>query len=113
MINDDVDEMNDLDELIPNSNESQNNKDEKVSQTEENKEGCQFPSAFTILLIIHCLVFILIYIIPKGKYDTIEYSSGKFIIKSYGKKDNKVNTTKEYLEEMGIKVPLIVLKMDI
>ena len=34
MINDDVDEMNDLDELIPNSNESQNNKDEKVSQTE-------------------------------------------------------------------------------
>jgi uncharacterized ion transporter superfamily protein YfcC len=106
MINDDVDEINDLDELIPNSNESQNNKDEKVSQTEENKEGCQFPSAFTILLIIHCVVFILIYIIPKGKYDTIEYSSGNFTIKSYGKKDDEVKATKEYLEEKGIKVPL-------
>jgi len=106
MINDDVDEMNDLDELIPNSNESKNNKDEKVSQTEENKEGCQFPSAFTILLIIHCVVFILIYIIPKGKYDTIEYSSGNFTIKSYGKKDDEVKATKEYLEEKGIKVPL-------
>ena len=106
MINDDVNEINDLDELIPNSNESQNNKDEKVSQTEENKEGCQFPSAFTILLIIHCVVFILIYIIPKGKYDTIEYSSGNFTIKSYGKKDDEVKATKEYLEEKGIKVPL-------
>ena len=106
MINDDVDEMNDLDELIPNSNESQNNKDEKVSQTEEDKKGCQFPSAFTILLIIHCVIFILIYIIPKGKYDTIEYSSGNFTIKSYGKKDDEVKATKEYLEEKGIKVPL-------
>ena len=106
MINDDVDEINDLDELIPNSNESQNNKDEKVSQTEEDKKGCQFPSAFTILLIIHCVVFILIYIIPKGKYDTIEYSSGNFTIKSYGKKDDEVKATKEYLEEKGIKVPL-------
>lgn len=106
MINDDVDEMNDLDELIPNSNESKNNKDEKVSQTEEDKKGCQFPSAFTILLIIHCVIFILIYIIPKGKYDTIEYSSGNFTIKSYGKKDDEVKATKEYLEEKGIKVPL-------
>ena len=106
MINDDVDEINDLNELIPNSNESQNNKDEKVSQTEEDKKGCQFPSAFTILLIIHCVIFILIYIIPKGKYDTIEYSSGNFTIKSYGKKDDEVKATKEYLEEKGIKVPL-------
>lgn len=72
----------------------------------ENKKGCQFPTAYTILIIIEIIVFILTYIIPKGKFDTIEYSSNKFIIKSYNKDDIIVNATESVLEKYKIKIPL-------
>ncbi len=66
-------ELKDLEPLIQNESHSINvvKKSEKVVEEKEKKKGCQFPSAFTILLIIHTLIFLLIYIIPKGKYDTI------------------------------------------
>ena len=38
------------------------------------KSCCKFPTAYTILLIIEIIVFLLTYIIPKGKFDTLEYS---------------------------------------
>ena len=101
-------ELKDLEPLIQNESHSINvvKKSEKVVEEKEKKKGCQFPSAFTILLIIHTLIFLLIYIIPKGKYDTIQYSNGYFIIKSQNKSDLIVNATEEYLEKIGIKVPL-------
>ena len=53
----------------------------EVSQDRKKKKCCKFPSAYSILLILEVLVFLLLYIVPKGKYDTIEYSEGIFIIK--------------------------------
>ena len=75
-------EMKDKELLLPTDRLSINNDDksEKGPQVKEKKNRCQFPSAFTIILIIHTIIFLLIYIIPKGKYDTIEYSKGFFII---------------------------------
>lgn len=78
---------------------------DKVSESNKSS-GCKFPTAYTILVIIEFIFFILTYIIPKGKFDTIEYSDGKFIVKSFNKTDKLYNATKEVLEELGIKIPL-------
>jgi uncharacterized ion transporter superfamily protein YfcC len=80
--------------------------DQKVE--EEKKSSCQFPTAYTILVIIEILVFILTFIIPKGKYDTIEYSSEKntFIIKSYNIDDKPEPPTEDTLKKYNIKIPL-------
>ena len=68
--------------------------------------GCKFPTAYTILLLIEIIFFILTFIVPKGQFDTIEYSDDKFTIKSFGKPDITVNATQEYLDEKNIKIPL-------
>jgi len=82
----------------------------KTEESEENqikkKKCCKFPSAYTILLIIEIIVFILTYIIPKGKFNTIEYSKGKFIIKFPNETDEILNATEKVLEEKGINIPL-------
>ena len=57
-------------------------------------------------IILEILIFILTYFIPKGKYDTIEYSSKTFIIKSYKKTDLILNASQSVLEEYKIKIPL-------
>ena len=91
-----------------NSENTENTKKtekENNSEVKEKKGGCEFPSAFTILLIIQLLVFLLIYIIPKSKYDMLEYESNEFIITTpNGTK--RINATEDYLKEVGIKVPL-------
>ena len=43
------------------------------------KRKCKFPTAYSVLLIIQVIVFILTYIIPKGRYATIFYENGKLI----------------------------------
>ena len=90
---------------INSSARSTENLPEKVSESNK-RSGCKFPTAYTILVIIELIFFILTYIIPKGKFDTIEYSDGKFIIKSYNKTDKIYNATEEVLVEYGIKIPL-------
>ena len=90
---------------INSSARSTENLSEQVSESNK-RSGCKFPTAYTILVIIELIFFILTYIIPKGKFDTIEYSDGKFIIKSYNKTDKIYNATKEVLEEYEIKIPL-------
>ena len=87
-------------------NVSNEDKEEKKSKEEQKKSGCKFPMAYTILLLIQICVFFLSYVIPKGKYDMIEYSKGKFIIHSYGKEDIRENATKSILDEYKIKIPL-------
>ena len=101
-------ELKDIESLIPQERLSINKDDEseKESEIKEKKKGCQFPSSFTILLIIHTIIFLLTYIIPKGKYDTIQYDKGTFVIKSQNQSDIAVNATQEFLEKKGIKVPL-------
>jgi len=90
---------------INNSARSTENISDKVPESNKSS-GCKFPTAYTILVIIEFIFFILTYIIPKGKFDTIEYSDGKFIVKSYNKTDKIHNATEEVLDEYGIKIPL-------
>ena len=59
--------------LIDESNELIETKEKKTKKCCKCK--CTFPSAYSVLLIIEILIFILTYIIPKGLFDTIEYSS--------------------------------------
>ena len=55
----------------------------KTDKKEENQESAKkkwkFPTAYSVLLIIQVLVFILTYIIPKGRYATIFYEDGSLI----------------------------------
>ena len=74
------------------------------------KNYCSFPSAYTVLIIIEIIIFLLTYIIPKGLFDTIEYSSeeNKFIIRIHNVNNTiiRVNATKEELDKRNISVPL-------
>jgi len=65
----------------------ENSKNENESKNEQIKKSCYFPSVYVILICFQILIFILTYIIPKGKFDTIEYdiSSETFIEKIYNK----------------------------
>ena len=76
----------------------------------ENKKskGCKFPTAYTILIIIELIVFLLTYIIPKGTFDKIEYSSKKdiFIITSQNGSEITINATQSVLDELNVKIPL-------
>ena len=82
-----------------------------------NKRRCHFPSAYTILIILEFIVFILTYIIPKGKFDTIEYDSIKeiFIVNIYNKTSNPIiqefNSTQEILEKFGINIEINNFKL--
>ena len=99
-----------LDEKISNINQTYNSNINTISEGQkiEKKKNncCKFPTAYTILLIIEIIVFILLYIIPKGKFDTLEYSSHTFTIVSYGKPKLIINATQEFLDEKGITIPL-------
>ena len=74
------------------------------------KNCCSFPSAYTVLIIIEIIIFLLTYIIPKGLFDTIEYSSeeNKFIIRIHNVNNTiiRVNATKEELDKRNISIPL-------
>ena len=69
---------------------------------------CSFPSAYSILLIIEVIVFILTYIIPKGLYDKISYSTEEnlFVIKTYNGTITRHQPTQELLDELKVKIPL-------
>jgi len=80
---------------------------------EDKKKRCNyFPSAYTILLCLELVVFILTYIIPKGKFNTIEYDASKknFTINIYNRTSEPIPETKkatqETLDELGVKISL-------
>ena len=98
------------------NNESSEQKEEKRNETEEKKEkkkycNCSFifPTAYTVLIIIEVFVFLLTYIIPKGNFAKIEYSTKKsmFIIK-YPLDGIEIyeNATQDTLDKYNIKIPL-------
>ena len=75
------------------------------------KKNCfKFPTSYTILIIIEIYIFLLTYIIQKGLFDTIEYSSEDkiFIIRKHDTNNTviKVNATQEELDKRSITVPL-------
>ena len=76
----------------------------KVSE----KKKCTFPTAHSVLLIIELIVFILTYIIPKGLYDKISYSSEEnlFTVKTYNGTIIRYEATQEVLEDLKITIPL-------
>ena len=94
--------------LIDESDELIETKEKKPKKCCKYK--CTFPSAYSVLLIIEILIFILTYIIPKGLFDTIEYSSEekKFIIRIHDVNNTilRVNATEEELKKRNISVPL-------
>ena len=66
--------------------------------------------SYIVPLVIEVIVFILTFIIQKGVFDTIEYSSDDncFIIRKYDTNNTiiKVTATQEELDKIGIIVPL-------
>ena len=81
------------------------------------KKGCYFPSAYVVLSILELIIFILTYIIPKGKFNTIEYDSKteSFIVKIYNKTSDPTLVTYESsqktLDDLEIKIELDNFKL--
>ena len=110
----DEDENNDLEKFDVIEPEFTINRIRTVSFLVENedlkKKGCHFPSAYVILSILEFIIFILTYIIPKGKFNTIEYDSKteSFIVKIYNKTSIPTLVTyegsKKTLDDLKIKI---------
>ena len=87
-----------------------NNLEAQEDEPKKSKCHCKFPSSYTILIIIEIFIFLLTYIIPKGLFDTIEYSSEDkiFIIRMHDINNTiiRVSATEEELKKRGISVPL-------
>ena len=87
-----------------------NNLEAQEDKPKKSKCHCKFPSSYTILIIIEIFIFLLTYIIPKGLFDTIEYSSEDkiFIIRMHDINNTiiRVSATEEELKKRGISVPL-------
>ena len=79
----------------------------RKKEKKKKKNCCKFPTAYTILIVIELLVFLLTYIIPKGKFDTIEYDSDKdkFIIKRLNGTE-EANATEDILIHYKIDIPI-------
>ena len=99
---------------ISNNNELVLNKtthstiDQPLEIEPQRKKKCQFPTAYTILILIECLFFGLTYVIPKGLFEKIQYLSDKdiFIIKYQNGTNIEKNATQKVLDELNIKIPL-------
>ena len=89
--------------------DKQNEQEEEI-EAKPKKNCFKFPTSYTILIIIEIFIFLLTYIIQKGLFDTIEYSSENkiFIIRKHDVNNTiiKVNATQEELDKRSISVPL-------
>ena len=96
------------DQKINNSSRGASNQSSETESIKDKKRGCQFPTAYTILIIIELIFFILTYIIPKGKYDKLEYSqsSNNFIRKSPNKPNEFLNATQQILDKLDINIQI-------
>ena len=88
--------------------------EQTIKEIKKNKKKncCYFPSAHAILLILEILIFSLTYIIPKGKYDCLEYDEerdifSKFVYNKNGTKtEYKLNATQETLDKLNISIEI-------
>lgn len=92
----------------PTLNPIQSTASQQEEVEKKKKKGCKFPTAYSILILIELLVFILTYVIPKGNFDKIEYSSKKdiFIITSPNGTETTRNATEEVLNDLNVRIPL-------
>ena len=101
--------MEDKEDIIKMKSFASENLPRNSIENQNKKCFCKIPSSYSVLLILEVLIFLLSFIIPKGLFATIEYSSDEkiFIIKNYD--DNtiiKMNATEEALNKIGIGVNL-------
>lgn len=86
--------------------------EQSIKEVTKEKKGCYFPSAHLILLILEIIIFILTYIIPKGKYDGLKYfeEGDKFIVYKYELNGTATEVveraTQEVLDKYNITIPL-------
>ena len=89
--------------------------EQSIIDAKKNK-SCYFPSAHLILLFLELIIFILTYIIPKGKFNCIKYfaEGDKFIIYAYNTTNTPIEiikpATQETLNECNITIPLTNFK---
>ena len=83
-----------------------------IQEIKKKKTCCYFPSAHTVLLILEVLIFLLTYIIPKGKYNLLEYDGQRKIFIEYVYNKNGTRSeillpaTQETLDELNITIKL-------
>ena len=86
--------------------------EQSIKEVTKGKKGCYFPSAHLILLILEIIIFILTYVIPKGKYDGLKYfeEGDKFIVYKYELNGTVTEiverATQETLDHYNISIPL-------
>ena len=86
--------------------------EQSIKEVTKEKKGCYFPSAHLILLILEIIIFILTYVIPKGKYDGLKYfeEGDKFIVYKYELNGTVTEiverATQETLDYYNISIPL-------
>ena len=66
----------------------------------------KFPTAYSIIIILELIVFILTYIIPKGRYAKLEYDDDSFKITYPNNTIITLNSSQSTLEQLGIKIKL-------
>ena len=81
----------------------------QLDEAPKKKKGCYFPTAYTVLLVIELLIFLLTYVVPQGLFYKIEYKSekgGYFIIKYQDGNTTEKKAEQSVLDEFNIKIPL-------
>ena len=87
--------------------ESFSSLNENSTKEEKEKENnLKFPTAYTIIVIIELIVFILTYIIPKGRYAKLEYINDSFKITYPNNTISSFNFSQETLNNFSIKIKL-------
>ena len=85
---------------------SENSTNEDKETKKEKQKGLKFPTAYSIIIILELIVFILTYIIPKGRYAKLEYDDDSFKVTYPNNTIITLNSSQSTLEELGIKIKL-------
>ena len=104
------DKKGDFDLAIPlNTISEKSSLATQLDEAPKKKKGCYFPTAYTVLLVIELLIFLLTYVVPQGLFYKIEYKSergGYFIIKYQDGNTTEKKAEQSVLDEFNIKIPL-------
>ena len=85
---------------------SENSTNEDKETKKEKQKGLKFPTAYSIIIILELIVFILTYIIPKGRYAKLEYDDDSFKVTYPNNTIITLNSSQSTLEQLGIKIKL-------
>ena len=74
----------------------------------QSKKKFEFPTAYTVIIIVLILVQLLTFFIPAGNYATLAYDKPKneFIITNHEGKTSTASATKATLDKYGVKIAL-------